>query len=103
MEKPPARERVCASCDIPFVPPPSHRSPKCVRCLAEMREDYKAVNRFEMDFAEYRRKWRNPKRLEEVVERPLMLGAVPIGGKVFFWKGEPYIAARHREAVKAIL
>lgn len=93
-------ETNCPHCDTPFV---KVRIPRCGRCESERLRDYYLVNQWKMELPEYKRKWRVPRSRAERVDRQLLLGAVPVGGKIFFWRGEPYLRAEHRESLKSIL
>lgn len=92
-------EKVCPHCERPFERT-DRRRVRCADCQRAKERDYVRVNRFEMGFTEYREKWRLPERAPSVIDRPLLLGAYPLGGKIFFWKGEPYLAAKYRRRVK---
>lgn len=95
-------ETICPHCHAPFVRERKF-GPRCRDCHTEKRADYKRVNRFEMAFKDYVLKWKVPPSSKAQPERELLAGAVPVGGKVFFWRGEPYIAAKYREEIKSSL
>ena len=95
-------ESVCPHCHAPFARERRY-GPRCRDCHTQKRADYKRVNRFEMAFKDYVLKWKITSSARVVPDRALLDGAVPIKGKIFFWRGEPYIAAKYREEVKATL
>ena len=47
------------------------------------------------------RDWRRARELKERPARVLLEGAVPVGGKIFYWRGEPYLAAQYADVLRA--
>lgn len=93
-------EIACPNCTAPF--DRTWRKPRCGKCADERRQDWQAVLRDELTTESFYANW-NVKNSGAHPVRALLDGAVPIGGKVFFFNSTPYIAAKYREEVKALL
>lgn len=95
-------ETACPRCTRPFVR--AFKKPLCQFCTQERRKDYAKAMRGN-SFIAYNEKWDRslwPKKDGHPV-RALLDGAVEISGKIFFFNGVPYVAARFREELKSLL
>lgn len=95
-------ERVCRHCDEPYLNK-THKKASCDTCALRRRNDYAALNRFEMTVREYERRWTVIQSKEERADRSLLDGAVPLSGMVFMWRGRPYLAESKKDELKALL
>ena len=93
-------EVACPNCLTPIAK--QWHKVRCGSCERAKRADQAKVKAGEMDAGEYYDKWKPGSRRAHPV-RALLEGAVPISGMVFFFNGEPYIAATKRDAAIAAL
>lgn len=70
---------------------------RCHGCEQLRLADFHAVGAGTLPPAQYKANW------AAVPERGLLRGAVPLAGKIFWWRGEPYLPSSNRESLKRTL